>query len=201
MADVTLTASGKVVTGFSYPYVAKYDAAAGKITYTSAMELARGVSVDISPETSDNNTFYANNQASEEAPKRFNGGTLSLTVDGLLIAAERFIMGLPESGTDGWSDYNDSTTPPYVGVGYITRYMCGGVETWVPTIICKAKFDLVSSSASTQEDGIDWQTQSLTAAIFRADDAGHTWKSIGKDYATEAEALAALKTKLGVAAG
>ena len=29
MADVTLTASGKVVTGFSYPYVAKYAAASG----------------------------------------------------------------------------------------------------------------------------------------------------------------------------
>ena len=36
--------------------------------------------------------------------------------------------------------------------------------------------------------------------MFRGDDAKHNWKYMGKDYATEAEALDALKKKLGVTA-
>lgn len=193
--DIGPKEAGKVVTGFSEPWVAKYSASGG---YSDAMKLARGVSVDISPSASDSNKFYADNQEVESAPKHFTGGTLNLTVDGLLIAAERFLMGLPTTDTDGFTAYGDSMKTPYVGVGYIVRYMSGGVESFVPTIIVKAMFDIPEGSASTQEEEIDWQTQQLSANIFRGDDANHNWKYVGKDYATEAEALTALKTKLGV---
>lgn len=192
------TKTGKVCTGFSYPYVANYAASQGEISYTGAQELARGVDVNISPETADANNFYANNQMAESVPARLTGGTVSLTVDGLLIAAERMIMGLPAAGTDGWTEYGDSAEPPYVAIGYIARYMCGGVESWTPTIIVKTKFDLIESAAATQGEEIDWQTQSLTAKIFRADDTNHSWKYVGNDFATEALALAALQTKLGI---
>lgn len=202
MADeeVTFTEAGKVATGFSFPYVAKYAASAGAITYSGAMELARGVNVTPSPTTSDENKFYANNQEAESAGGKFTGGTVKLTVDGLLTKAERFILGLPEADSDGWTAYGDDAKAPYVGIGYITRWMSGGVESWQPTIIVKAKFQQPEKSAATQEDAIDFQTQELTADMFRGDDAKHNWKYMGKDYATEAEALDALKKKLGVKA-
>lgn len=199
--SVTFTETGKVCTGFSHPWVAKYNASAGTITYSDAQELARGVDVSVEPESSDTNKFYANNQEAESAPQRFTGGTVTLTVDGLLKASEAMIMGLPEAETDGWSEYGDTASAPYVGIGYIARYMSGGVESFVPTIIIKARFQQISSSAATQEDAIDWQTQSLTADIFRADDTNHGWKWLGDDFATEDEALTAMKTKLGVTAG
>lgn len=192
-----MAAAGRVITGFSKPYVAKYTATDGAITYSSARVLARGVSVSVEPETSDSNTFYADNQAAETDAGTFTGGTATLTVDGLLADAETFIMGLPEAGTDGWSAYNDKQDIPYVGIGYIVRYMSDGKTTYVPTVLVKTKFQNKSDSANTQEDSIDWQTQELTANIFRGDDADHSWKYIGKDYDTEAEAEAALKTKLG----
>ena len=83
MADeeVTFTEAGKVATGFSFPYVAKYAASAGAITYSGAMELARGVNVTPSPTTSDENKFYANNQEAESAGGKFTGGTVKLTPD------------------------------------------------------------------------------------------------------------------------
>lgn len=198
MAAPTFSAAGKVATGFSYPHVAKYTANQGTITFSQGMELARGVSVEISPETSDSNKFYANNQEAESGPNRFTGGTVTLTVDGLLVAAERFIMGLPAAGDDGWTAYGDSASVPYVAIGYIARFMCAGVESFTPTIIIKAKFQQIESSYATQEEEIDWQTQELTADIFRGDDTNHSWKYLGTDYATEAEALAALRTKLAI---
>lgn len=195
---VTFTKAGKVATGFSFPYVAKYAANEGAITFSDAMELARGVSVNVSPTTSDANKFYANNQEAESGPNRFTGGTATLTVDGLLVAAERFVMGLPAAGEDGWTAYGDSAQIPYVAIGYIARFMSGGQESFTPTILVKTKFQQINSDYATQEEEIDWQTQELTADLFRGDDLNHSWKYLGSDYATEAEALAALRTKLGV---
>lgn len=195
---VTFTQAGKVATGFSYPYVARYAANEGTITFSGAMELARGVSVNVSPTTSDANKFYANNQEAESGPNRFTGGTATLTVDGLLVAAERFIMGLPAAGEDGWTAYGDSAQIPYVAIGYIARFMSGGVESFTPTILVKTKFQQINSDYATQEEEIDWQTQELTADLFRGDDLNHSWKYLGADFETEAAALTALRTKLGV---
>jgi phi13 family phage major tail protein len=196
---VTFTQAGKVATGFSFPYVAKYAANEGVITFSDAMELARGVSVNVSPTTSDANKFYANNQEAESGPNRFTGGTATLTVDGLLVAAERFVMGLPAAGEDGWTAYGDSAQTPYVAIGYIARFMSGGQESFTPTILVKTKLQQINSDYATQEEEIDWKTQELTADLFRGDDLNHSWKYLGADYATETEALAALRTKLGVA--
>ena len=85
---VTGLASGAVITGFGFPVVAKYTVTTSGVTYTSGQDLARGVSVSTSIETlGEDNIFYANNESAEVAPLRFRRGTATLTVDGLLVAA------------------------------------------------------------------------------------------------------------------
>lgn len=189
---------GKVCTGFSRPYVAKYNANGNTVSYTDGRRLARGVEVSISPDSSGGNTFYADNQAAEGSAGFFTGGTLTLTVDGLFIDAERFIMGLPEAGEDGFTAYGDNQEVPDMGVGYIARYMSDNVTTYTPTVIAKARFHQIETNAATQEEDIDWQTQELTADMMRGDDSNHTWKYVGKDYSSEDDAEAALRTKLGI---
>lgn len=196
---VTHGAAGKVATGFSFPWVALYAASEGTITFSSAMELARGVDISIDVDEASDNDFWANNQMAESAPGKFTGGTANLTVDGLLIAARRLIQGLPTAGQDGWTAVGDTAQAPYVAIGYIVRFMSGNVESWTPTILVKTKFNPFADAAATEDQGeIDWQTQALTAKIFRSDNATHDWCWIGDDFATEAAALAAMKTKLGV---
>lgn len=193
-------AAGKVCTGFSMPYVAKYSATGGTVTYSEAMRLARGVSVEVAPEVGDDNKFYADNIAAETAPGTFTGGTVTLTVDGLLEAAEKFIMGLPAERTvNGVSvmAYGDSANPPYVGIGFLARYMSDGVTTYTPIVLTKTRFSQPNTSASTQEDAIDWQTQELSASLMRDDTANHEWKWIGADCATEEAGVAALQALLG----
>jgi len=198
MGAAVPAATGKVTTGFSFPYVAKYSATGGVITYTDAQELARGVSVEIAPDTPDDNQFWANNQQAESGPSRFRSGSANVTVDGLLIAARRMIRGLPAADQDGWTAVGDSTSAPYVGFGFIQRWMSGGVEGWTPIILVKTKFEIPNDSAETEsEDGIDWQTQDLTTRIYRGDNANHDWKWIGGDFDSEADAKAAMITKLG----
>lgn len=193
-----MSAAGKVCTGFSKPYVALYSASGTTLTYTSGQKLARGVDVSIEPESSDDNKFYADNFEAETEGGKFTGGTLSLTVDGLLQAAERLIMGLPAADSDGWVHYGDSQEIPFVGIGYIARYMSDGVESYVPTVIPKCIFNQISDSAATSEDSINFQTQSLTAQIKRSDNANRDWRIRGDEEETEAAAEAAIKTMFSI---
>jgi len=187
-------AAGKVCTGFSKPYVAKYAASNGTITYTAGQLLARGVNVTATPETSDDNNFYADNVIAESEAGTFTGGSINLTVDGLLVAAERLIMGLPAAAENGLTAYGDDMAIPDVGVGFIARYQSGGVVTYTPIIFPRTAFELIETSAATQEENIDWQTQDLTATIKRAEDANRNWKYVGGELETEAAAEALIKT-------
>lgn len=194
-----MSANGRVCTGFSKPYVALYANTGTTITYSSGQVLARGVSVDIEPNTADNdNIFYADNVAAEAVGGTFTGGTLTLTVDGLLDAAEKLLFGLPNAGSDGLVPYGDDMQVPYVGIGFIARYMSDSETTYVPIIITKCRFAEPGTSAETQGEEIDWQTQELTANILRDDSANHVWKYVGAGQATEAEAEAKIKTKFNI---
>ena len=197
-------ANGKVCTGFSKPYVALYSATGNAITYSSLMPLARGVDVSIDAESSDSSNFYADNITAESVGGQFTGGTVTLTVDGLKEAARKLIMGLKttesvtvDSKTISVDVYDDAMEIPYVGIGFIVRYMENGVTTYAPIVLTKTAFSVDGLEAATQEEEIEFQTQELEATIMRDDSATHAWKKIAADQTTEAAAEAVLQAMLG----
>lgn len=191
-------AAGRVLTGFSMPFVAKYGTGSTGVTYSDGMELARGVDVSIAANASSDNIFYANNKEAETTAGKFSGGTLALTVDGLKTAAAQLIYGLSAPDTTGEVVYDDDMAPPDVGVGFVARYQEDGVTTYDAIIIKRVRFALADFSAATQEADINWQTESLTGTISRADDAKHSWQSRFPSLATEADAVAKIKTALSI---
>ena len=200
-------AAGKVCVGYSDPYVAKYACVEDEVTFTEGRRLARGVDVKISPEETDNNDFYADCEVAESDTGHISGGTMSLTVDGLHQAAERFIYGLPEPEDVSYGDnktakitkYPSAMDIPYVGVGVIVHYRSGGVNTFVPVIVLKNKFKAPDTEAATKEKDVNFQTQSLETAFYPDDTSAPTWKWVGEDCATRADAMAILKGILSVA--
>lgn len=192
--------NGQVVTGFSKPYVAVYTNDETEVTYTNGQILARGVSVSLDVESSDDNNFYADNITAETAAGTFTSGTVTLTVDGLKAEAEKLLVGLPDADDDGFVAYGASQQIPHVGVGFVVRVQSGGVVSYVPIVLPKVVFNNPSLEAATQEDEIDWQTQELEGAILRDDTEETAWKYRGENFATEALAEAAIKTKLQIAA-
>lgn len=190
-------AAGKVTTGFSKPYVAVYAVSGSTVTYSSGTLLGRGREITITAESTDDNIFYADNVAAENDGGRFTGGTVSITIDGLLAETRRLIYGLPAT-TGGWTDYGDNMVIPYVGIGGIIRRMSDGVTTYVPVVLTKCRFNISEDAASTQEESIDWQTEELEASIFRDDSSNHVWKKIGDDQTTEAAAEGVIKTLFGI---
>jgi len=196
-------ANGRVITGYSMPKVAVYSYEGNAVTYTGLMALARGVSVSMDVETSDSSDFYADNVLAESAGGRFTGGTVTLTVDGLKDAARKAIQGLPtETNLTVGSEqvkvleYDDRQAAPYVGIGFVVRYMENGITSYVPVVLTKCVFDVDTIEAETQEDAIDFQTSELTATIARDDTANHTWRRIGEAQTTEAKAVAVIDAML-----
>lgn len=203
-----MAANGRVITGFSDPWVAVYANSGTTVTYSSAQVLARGVSVDITPDdVSDDNIFYADNAPAEMDPGVFRGGDFTLTVDGMLDAARDLVLGLPEAtavtstlGTASFTAYGDNQAIPYVGFGFVMRYMSDGVTTYAALVLPKCKATNLSVSAATQEEDIDWQTQEITGRILRSDNANHDWQLVGEGRTTAAEALNDVKIALGASA-
>lgn len=201
-------ANGKVCTGFSMPWVALYANNNGTISYSGGIPLARGVDVSLSVEGTSDNKFYADNVVAETDNQAFSSGTMTLTVDGLKDAARKMITGVTTTQsvtvttgtTVSFDVYDDAASVPYVGVGFVVRYMEAGVTTYVPVIIRKVKFNDPELSAATQEEEIDWQTQSLEATILRDDSANHAWKMVGAEQTSETAAYNAIKKFLTAAA-
>lgn len=189
------------------PWVAKYANNNGTVTYSGGIPLARGVDVSLSVEGTSDNKFYADNVVAETDNQAFSSGTMTLTVDGLKDAARKMITGVTTTQavtvttgtTVSFDVYDDVAAVPYVGVGFVVRYMEAGVTTYVPVIIRKVKFNDPELSAATQEEEIDWQTQSLEATILRDDTTNHAWKMVGAEQTTEAAAYNAIKKFLTAA--
>lgn len=192
-------ANGRVITGYSKPFVALYANANGTVTYSGGIPLARGVEVSIAPEAADSTPFYADNTVAEQAGGGFSGGTVTLTVDGLKEAAQKLIMGLPAQTTIGdvkWNDFGDAMAIPYVGVGFVVRYMEDGVTTYDAVVLTKVQFSVFGTEAATQEDAIEFQTQELEAAIMKDDTTAHNWKRVSEPQTTEAAAVTAYQAIL-----
>ena len=197
-------ANGKVITGYSMPIVAKYTFSSNTISYSDVMPLARGVEVSMEVETGDATNFYADNTIAEAVAGQFNGATATLTVDGLKDAARNLIAGITTTGTItvdtetvNTAVYDDLQVIPYVGIGFVVRYMENGVTSYAPIILPKAQFSPEGLEAATHGESVEFQTTELTATVMRADDANHSWKVVAEDQTTEAAAVAVINAYFG----
>lgn len=198
-----MAVNGRVLIGFSKPYVATYSVSGGTVTYSNGQALARGVSVSFDVETEDSNKFYADNIMAESSGGGFTGGTLNVTVDGLLDAAAKLIHGLPTPTAvtvDGQSVdvycYGSAASAPYLGFGFVAKYMQEGAILYVPIVLTKVRFKQNSFEANTQEDDIEWQTEELEADIMRDDTSAANWKMVAEAQASEDDAEAVIAALL-----
>lgn len=166
-----------VGTGYRKPVYATYTESSGTVTYGTPASLGRGVSMDWDVEVSDTNNFYADDTLAESVGGLFQSGSGTAVIDGLDQATAKAILGLAATRTIGGVTVQGygSTTPPYVGLGFIRRQMMNGTTTYLPIIFPKVRFNMPAGNAATQEEEIDWQTQELTFTIFRDDTTNAEW--------------------------
>lgn len=191
--------------GYSNPYVAEYvDDGVGGVTYKDGMRLGRGVSRKITPNNSSgDNKFRADNKDAESQKGKFKGATLEVSVAELLATAEAKILGAQTRTREingkkiQTVDYNDEKDPPYLGFGDIVKLIVEGKTIWKGVILKKIKFEDPEDDAQTQEENINWQTQSISADVMRDDTPEHSWKE-SADFKTEAEADSFIRHMLNI---
>lgn len=199
--------AGRVAIGFSKPYVAKYANSGTTVTYSDGQLLARGISVTITPEMSDDVVLWGDNRQIEIVPGRVTGGTCSITVDGLLDETEKLVYGLPAAETISYDSgktenvyvYGDSMKQPYVGLGFVAKFVSGGEYSYVPFVLNKCVFGLPNTNLQTAEESTNFQTSEIEVNFYMDDSDAHAWKKVGAGVATEADAEAILKTMLNIA--
>lgn len=199
-------AIGAIGIGFSKVYAAVYGGVTSGttegITYSGGMQIARGVSADISVEAGGDNNWYADNIVAENDGGRFQSGTLTYTLDDPFPEADRLLHARAEAVTiNGMSAIpsGGEVSEHYVGTGYVRKYQCNGTEIYRAIVYPKVLFQERGESASTQEDTKSWQTITETAAVNRDDTSDQRWCYKGNNYyTTEAEAEAELKSFLNI---
>lgn len=194
-----------VTTGFSMPFIAKYENNGETVTYTEGMDFGRGVSLDLEIQTATDNKFYANNVISESETAKFTSGTATITIDGLDTAAAGMVFGIKKTKeitigekTVQMIGYGEGMKPEFCGFGCVRTTQNEGEEKYWPYILPKVKLGIPKDSMKTRGESIDWQTQEISAIIHRDDTAEKNWKLVSKEgMDSEAEAYETVKAILG----
>ena len=188
-----------VGTGVRYLYAATYTAEGSTVTYGEPFNIARLVSASPEIKTGDDVKFYADDARAENAGGIFTGGTLKCTVDGLADEIRVKITGAKKAEKNGVTVTVNSASDetPYLGIGYVERFMDHGKTTFVPVFFPKGQFSPEVREASPQEDTIEFQTLDIEASLMRDDTDEANWRYIGAGKTTAAEALADLKKLMG----
>lgn len=198
------------VKGLSIPVFGRYNynSNTGKVTYSGGMINPHAIEYTLTPESTDNNPLYGDNQIIENDTPRFNGATLSLGIDELEQNVAEFILGVKiiqmSYGADKTAKvtvYDDEQTPPFLGVGIIEEHQINDVNRYKAVIMCKAQFNNPESTATTRGESIEWQTKTIEGNVSRSDETSengvHPWKT-GAWFDSEAEAVTYLEYMLGV---
>ena len=139
------------------------DPAGGKATYDDIISFPWLRSVGIEPQ-SDDATLYADNQAVDTAnvTSRYN-----LTIDTATLPLEYKALLLGHSFEGGVMTVTSEDTAPYFAVMFETTKR-NGKKRFVKFL--KVQFSEPSETAQTKEEGISYNTPSMSAvAIYRSD--------------------------------
>ena len=182
--------------GLSKPFVALYNPNGGTPSYSSGVSLGMSTSFDMNVNGAEPAVLNADNGPAE-AVTYFNGGTATYGVHRLTLANLATILG-QTVGQTGGVDFLADANAPYVGAAVISQDIAGGVISYTVILLWKIKFQTPNITRVTRADGsVEYQVPSLNATIMRDDSASSKWMHM-ENFATEALALAYIKTALSI---
>lgn len=192
--------------GLSKLVTAKYNYDGNTVSYSNPTVQEKMAEYNAEIEVSEPNNLYLDNEIAETDGGTFASGTLTLVTGDLsnetslqfFSTTQREIKIGEKTVTE--VTYDDKISPQELGVGLIELHQVNHVEFYRAIWFDRVKFDVVSDSATTKGETVDWQTQEISGKILRSEmadeDNVHPWKHTA-DCETEAEALAYLMFKGG----
>lgn len=116
-----------------------------------------------------NNTPLYGDDVAVEIDNSATGGTITMGVDHLSDALRASMLGEVET-TPGSGIYEvTDSAAPYGGFGYVRVLRNNGVTTYEANWLHQVQFVENEENANTRAESIEWQTPTLTGAIFAVD--------------------------------
>lgn len=196
------------IKGLSKFVVGKYVFDGSVVKYTEPTVVQKMVEYSLTLNQSENNPLYADNQEAENDKGTFQNGELSLGTDDLTQESSKLILGTKENTEVTYANgktateqvYDDTMTPPDLGVGFIEWHQNKGEDKYRAIFLHKVFFNVPEHSATTKGEQVEWQTPTITGTVQRSegtDDKGkHPWMTDAW-FDTEEEALTYLMFKCG----
>ncbi len=195
------------IKGLAIPFLGKYENNDGSVSYSQPTVAGAAVEYGVSWTTSDDNPLYADNAIKENDNGTFQSGELTLGTDDLTENVSKFVLGLKTKEVSYGAGkkvnvtvYDDEAKAPYFGFGIIEMHQIDNVDSFRVVFLPKVQFKLPENAATTKGESIEWQTPSITATVFRSDQADdenkHPWMEDAW-FDNEADAIEYLKFRCG----
>lgn len=197
--------------GLSYPCYSKYNWDGTKVTRTGGGVMGKATSLNIAPNTGNDNVLFGDNGPAE-SDNTFSGGTVTIGTTDLMAEVAQDVLGAKnvpiassvglETENASWTVYDDDQVIPYISFGGIRKKMVNGQIKWVAIVLEKIQLNTPAEDATTQGETIDWQTSELEGTILRSDaldeNGNHPWKRVSSLLNTEEDAKILLRSYLGI---
>ena len=169
-------------------------------TYGTGRVVQEARSANVTKEIN-NNPLYGDDRIVDD-DNGITGLTVSFESTGLTFADRVALLGESVVGTSDEAQWEDDSSTPYGGFGYIRVMRDNGVRKFEAYWILKIKFQEESQETATKEGSITWRTPTLNgrAAGCDVDGSGKLRFRQHKVFETAAAAKEWLNTKLGVPA-
>lgn len=195
------------IKGLAIPFLGKYENNDGSVSYSQPTVAGAAVEYGVSWTTSDDNPLYADNAIKENDNGTFQSGELTLGTDDLTENVSQLVLGLKTKEISYGAGkkvnvtvYDDEAKAPYFGFGIIEMHQIDNVDSFRVVFLPKVQFKLPENAATTKGESIEWQTPSITATVFRSDQADdenkHPWMEDAW-FDNEADAIEYLKFRCG----
>ena len=169
-------------------------------TYGTGRVVQEARSANVTKEIN-NNPLYGDDRIVDD-DNGITGLTVSFESTGLTFADRVALLGESVVGTSDEAQWEDDSSTPYGGFGYIRVMRDNGVRKFEAYWILKIKFQEESQETATKEGSITWRTPTLNgrAAGCDVDGSGKLRFRQHKVFETAAAAKEWLNTKLSVPA-
>lgn len=186
--------------GVFMPVVATRTESTSGATYSNGAALGKAMTVTVTPNAA-NATLYGDNAVAEELSMA-NSANVTLNTVRILLSQGAILFGETYSAATTGSDPTPETLKDgindvagYVGFGYIKNVIADGAKSFEVVWLPKVKFTLPEDGATTVGDSITFNTPNITGKAVSDEDGYWRYRY---NYATETDAIAALKAKANI---